>query len=471
MKNIILVSLFILTGCGGGGSSEVADKVDRLPISTQVKPIETINSAITTCSVPSYKYGEVQFPIEYLNTTTLTTNNSTQRLPNSVNRALATKDDWPSRGGPWAFKPDSGCNNQSTYAYNLWKETLTRIASAGADRVYIYNRGDWDDLTKSVWTGVNQAVSNEELKFIVDEATKRKLKVYYIWQLAYHDITPNHNLIPTSDEYNTLSLVDLTKLMNAWHKLLLEQAAYANKIGISGMSVDISLNMFISNENREYWVTKTVDIINDVRKIYLGELIYGAGRSRVPNEHLNVNILDHRIVSKVDAVMITLLPPERSSLAIDISTVIQHDSASYKNLTMQFLKEAKIDIDKQLNGVPFNVPIIFFGYKTSTNENQDIEDSFCVADYSWTFRTAQLECVQRSILSNFHKQANAIQGIFEAIISQLYFTNNYTILIDGYWFTDDLTPNNDISTGFPNLSRSIRNKPAENIVKNWYSKG
>ena len=117
-------------------------------------------------------------------------------------------------------------------SYNLWKETLTRIASAGADRVYIYNRGDWDDLTKSVWTGVNQAVSNEELKFIVDEATKRKLKVYYIWQLADYDITPNHNHIPTSDEYNTLSLVDLTKLMNAWHKLLLEQSTYANKIGI-----------------------------------------------------------------------------------------------------------------------------------------------------------------------------------------------------------------------------------------------
>ncbi len=349
MKNIILVSLFILTGCGGG--SEVADKIDRLPISTQVKPIETINFATTACSVPSYKYGEVQFPIEYLNTTTLTINNSTQRLPNSVNRALATKDDWPSRGGPWAFKADSGCNNQSTYAYNLWKETLTRIASAGADRVYIYNRGDWDDLTKSVWTGVNQAVSNEELKFIVDEATKRKLKVYYIWQLADYDITPNHNRIPTSDENNTLSLVDLTKLMNAWHKLLLEQAAYANKIGISGMSVDVTLNTFISSENREYWVTKTVDIINDVRKIYFGELIYGAGRSRVPNEHLTVNILDHRIVSKVDAVMIPL--------HIDMSTVMQHDGASYKNLTMQFLKEAKADIDKQLNGVPFNVPIIF----------------------------------------------------------------------------------------------------------------
>ena len=463
MKNIILISLFILTGCGGGGSSEVADKVDRLPISTQVKPIETINFATTACSVPSYKYGEVQFPIEYLNTTTLTTNNSTQRLPNSVNRALATKDDWPSRGGPWAFKPDSRCNNQSTYAYNLWKETLTRIASAGADRVYIYNRGDWDDLTKSVWTGVNQAVSNDELKFIVDEATKRKLKVYYIWQLADYDITPNHNHIPTSDEYNTLSLVDLTKLMNAWHKLLLEQATYANKIGISGMSVDITLNTFISSENREYWVTKTVDIINDVRKIYVGELIYGAGRSRVPNEHLTVNILDHRIVSKVDAVMIPL--------HIDMSTVMQHDSASYKNLTMQFLKEAKTDIDKQLNGVPFNVPVIFAGHKTSTNENKDIEDSFCVADYSWTSTTVQLECIQRSILSNFHKQANAIQGIFEALISQLYFTNNYTIVIDGYWFTDDLTPNNDISTGFPNLSRSIRNKPAENIVKNWYSKG
>ena len=56
MKKLLLLLSVVLAGCGGGGGgSEVADTVDRLPISTQVKPIETINFATTACSVSNTK--------------------------------------------------------------------------------------------------------------------------------------------------------------------------------------------------------------------------------------------------------------------------------------------------------------------------------------------------------------------------------------------------------------------------------
>jgi hypothetical protein len=36
----------------------------------------------------------------------------------------------------------------------------------------------------------------------------------------------------------------------------------------------------------------------------------------------------------------------------------------------------------------------------------------------------------------------------------------------GYWLSPTLTPNFE---GFPNISQSIRGKPAEDIVKYWYT--
>ena len=41
-----------------------------------------------------------------------------------------------------------------------------------------------------------------------------------------------------------------------------------------------------------------------------------------------------------------------------------------------------------------------------------------------------------------------------------------TKIFVGYWLTDTLIPGEE---GFPNLSQSIRGKPAEEIVKYWYT--
>ena len=61
-----------------------------------------------------------------------------------------------------------------------------------------------------------------------------------------------------------------------------------------------------------------------------------------------------------------------------------------------------------------------------------------------------------------------IEAALEAIAMQDKFTTKSVDFHTSYWHTDTLTPG---SEGFPNISQSIRDKPAENIVKYWFTRG
>jgi hypothetical protein len=60
------------------------------------------------------------------------------------------------------------------------------------------------------------------------------------------------------------------------------------------------------------------------------------------------------------------------------------------------------------------------------------------------------------------------EAMLEAINEQTDFMSDSVIIDAGYWLTDDMVPRSDGSTGFPNLHQSVRNKPAENIVRYWF---
>ena len=98
-----------------------------------------------------------------------------------------------------------------------------------------------------------------------------------------------------------------------------------------------------------------------------------------------------------------------------------------------------------------------------------VEDGFCIT----TVNGAPVDyndplCMQKTYKTDFSVQAIAIEGAFQAIKEQAYFKTYGVNFSTGYWLTDTLTPG---AEGFPNLSQSIRGKPAEKIVKFWYSKG
>jgi hypothetical protein len=105
-------------------------------------------------------------------------------------------------------------------------------------------------------------------------------------------------------------------------------------------------------------------------------------------------------------------------------------------------------------------PVIF---EISTQSRSDYflngwtEDGFCVNN-----------CIQNSYVTDFSIQAIGVEAAMQAIAAQTSFVTKSVNFHTSYWLTDSLTPGPE---GFPNLSQSIRGKPAENIVKYWFSRG
>jgi hypothetical protein len=71
-------------------------------------------------------------------------------------------------------------------------------------------------------------------------------------------------------------------------------------------------------------------------------------------------------------------------------------------------------------------------------------------------------------VTDFSVQAIGVEGMLEMIADK---TRNGGVLsdsvnINSYWWTDTLTPHDSL----PNISSSIRNKPAESIVYQWWKK-
>ena len=88
------------------------------------------------------------------------------------------------------------------------------------------------------------------------------------------------------------------------------------------------------------------------------------------------------------------------------------------------------------------------------------EDQFCTAQ-------GGNPCYQKNLDVDFSAQAIAYEAMMEAI-KQTH--NNYFNVggVDsyGYWFTDVMLP--DVSQ--PQIAQSVRNKPAESIIKEWFKK-
>ena len=102
-----------------------------------------------------------------------------------------------------------------------------------------------------------------------------------------------------------------------------------------------------------------------------------------------------------------------------------------------------------------------------------IEDGYCTQA---TVDDITYECIQYEVKTDFSAQAVFTEGLFRAIDTQGYFETLGTTTSAGYWLSDTLIPDaNQLPTstetleGFPNMSQSIRGKPAEKLFKYWYT--
>ena len=89
------------------------------------------------------------------------------------------------------------------------------------------------------------------------------------------------------------------------------------------------------------------------------------------------------------------------------------------------------------------------------------EDMFCIEKDGDA-------CYQKNLTVDFSLQAVAYEAMLEAISESIKSDSINISGMDsyGYWFTDVILPENSQ----PQIAQSVRNKPAESIIYEWYKR-
>lgn len=441
MKKLLLLLSVVIAGCGGGGSSGTENNT---PISAPAAlyAAGSLSTEQVACGITPHIYGDVATPNEYKGDFTIPT--VTNKLSSDIVRVMDLKD-----MDPWWAKPITNtCTNRELYLTNIYIENLNRLEKLGVEKIWVYNFGYWDDFSKSVWSIAKDdyTIPDTVMIKIIQEAKKRNIKVYMNWQMNQSDHVHAWESLDTS---NTMSKETLIKVLDSYEAHILMQAKFAQSIGLDGIAADLgAFNSDIMKTNLEYrelYVIRISKIIDEIRSVYSGKVVYGQNWDP---------IIDERIISKIDELRYEIYLAN-GQLSPDLLN--QYAANQIEWFFQRYTKS--------LNNKYKSVPIEWYIYAQSTQQfyttgNGYIEDGFCFGI-----------CEQKNIKSDFSIQAIAINGALTAINNQTLFKTS-GVSIASYWNTDDIIPTKvGGNIVFPNISNSIRNKPAEGIVKSWYKRG
>lgn len=340
----------------------------------------------------------------------------TQRLDTNIQRSIGFKD----------YAAQNNCE---------YTVTLNRLQALGVDRVWVYNYGTWDDLNKDVWSITDWQISKSTMQHIVSEAKKRNIKVFLAFQFTGSDI--KGNTLPYGEN---ISAPLFTKMLNSHKKMITEYAEYAETIGVSGISLD--WNAFYipnMNEHSELWATSIVSIANAVKSKFSGKITYG---------EIGWPYYDSRIYDVVDELHLSISPILNANENANISVALLKEKYS------EMIRQYASYLNNTTKPINFEITVQSIANYYYTG---GAEDGFCVNN-----------CIQNGYATDFSLQAMGVEAALEAIASQTSLTTNSVNFHTAYWHTDTLMPGPE---GFPNLSQSIRGKPAEKIVKYWFSRG
>jgi len=423
------VALLLLTACGGGGGG-CSTGASSSGASTQQATVDPC--AFQANPFPTY-------PSSYSGSYTV--DEQAAKLDTNINRMVGLKDYYP------GALENSKCPSSDTYARAAYANALDRLKADNTDTVWIVNYGNWDDFRKSVWTMTTQLqVPDDTVKYVITEAHKRGMKVYLGWQFGSADVASGTSLPMLQAGQTELDYAQIVKMLDSWQGLMKDKARLYGDAGLDGLQIDFhAFFVGTSPSYKEFYKTRMLEIIADVKKVYSGKITYGAAMPDV----------DSNFVGKIDYYEI----PDRAGVNL----------APLAPLTVAKLKvEYKKDILNKLASVPAGIPVLVSSLiqsKSDFYEKNWTEDGFCV-DSTGAMTSDQNKCVQLGYVTDFSLQAMGTEAVLQAV-NDLGSTKISAINFNtGYWLTDNLTP----FPSFPNLSQSLRNKPAEAIVKKWFAR-
>jgi hypothetical protein len=369
--------------------------------------------------------------------------------------------------------------SQTQYTKLMYRMTLKRLKDHGVNTVSIYNFGYWQDAQADSWLVAQNTKHLDDwvIEYIVEEGKKLGLELHYIWQFLALD-TEQNPLFPFNG-YVAVDMPLLKKIMDAHETHMLWEAERLEAIGVGAISADwsamwICFHCGIDEQNtqeetdelKDYYMERMGGIIDNIKERFTGKVYIGDG----PQWN------DKRVFDKVDGMILPfgnlLTDDEVSTATVEL---IEERAAQFIGNThnqWRCLDDQPCWYNSS-NTIP-KIIFNFFGQSHASFLTTGwIEDGFCTAGVINGITT---DCVQYEVKTDFSAQAIFTEGLLRAAANQPYFETLGTTTATGYWLSDTLIPDKNqrpVSTntveGFPNMSQSIRGKPAEKIIKYWYT--
>ena len=392
-------------------------------------------------------------------------------------------------GVEWIYNNYKGKNatwiadcTEDEYIKLMYRTTLRRLKEHGVNSVGIYNFGYWQDDQAAFWQidQNSKHIDDWVIEYIVAEADKLDIKLIYTWQFQTQDV--EQDFLFDFSTYNVrVDMALLKKIMDAHEEHILSEANRLEQIGVGGLSADWSamwLNWFsgVNNEGhtqaqgdelKDYYMERMGIIIDKIKEKFTGKVYVGE----------NVTWNDKRVFDKVDGVLLSfgnLLSDDQVATA----TVDLIQKKAMLAIEQTYDKWNCLDNQPCWYNSSSTIPPVMFNLFSQSHASflsrGWIEDGFCTP--GTIDNVAYDECVQNEVKTDFSAQAIFTEALFRAVDTQSYFETLGTTTSTGYWLSDTLIPDaNQIPAssntieGFPNMSQSIRGKPAEKLFKYWYT--
>ena len=378
-------------------------------------------------------------------------------------------------GASWVV----GCT-EIEYKKLMYRMTLRRLKAHGVNTVSIYNYGYWND-DGDVWEVEHSTkdLTDADIELITVTAHDFGMDVHYVWQFNMR-ITNTDRLLFPFDGSVRLEMPLLKNIMDAHERHILWEADRLESIGVGSMSADwnamwMCFSCGVDDQGntqaetdtlKDYYMERMGIIIDKIKEKFSGKLYIGEG----------VVWNDKRVFDKVDGVGFSpdmrLTTEEVAKATVDL---LQEKAAT--SIQRKYEEWNCLDNQPCWHNSSTTIPKVLFNFFSQSNSRYLSkgwwEDGFCTEG---TLDGVYYECTQYEIQTDFSAQAILTEAVLRAIDNQVVFETLGTTTTTGYWLSDTLyaEPNQQPIDGvplegFPNISQSIRGKPAEKIIKYWYT--
>lgn len=365
-------------------------------------------------------------------------------LPWAVQRGIYLKDIMQF-GNP-TFNPN--CTGD---LYAEFRRTMRKLRQLGVDTVgftqwhWASKRtdGSWYILDAERSTG---PISDADVTALVQSAHDEGLRVYTWNQIqGFTDSTIDGEALyyrPDSSPENH------EQWFNAFEEMVLERAVFFESLGLDlwefGCSVCLYGDNGNSSESAEYFQSRYETIAGKVKPLYSGEFVASSSswlQDSAPVLDLVSHILAplwHKEINSTEgfspAVMKQAIVDGGAAASIELLDTLG------KSLIFEFQAQSRANLF-ELTG--------------------HLEETGCTAGIGDL--NISSSCIQRETSPDFSLQANIYQGYLE-YLSELELQSPSTVFAGDYWSTDSI-----ISTSvFPNIGATIRGKPAEGLLMEWF---